>query len=189
MTLIALTTAGAVDEDALAFVESCVALSLGVTTRWLAPMPHPDYAWDPARQQYSSTLIMREALGLRPAEAAKLLVLTHCDLFIPMLSFVYGQAQLDGAIAVLSLARLRQEFYGLPPNRPLFLMRIRKEVLHELGHTAGLTHCDDRICTMALSTNIQQLDAKGSDFCDGCSVLLREGIADAGLRASPGETT
>jgi hypothetical protein len=92
-------------------------------------------------------------------------------------------------VAVLSLARLRQEFYGLPPNRPLFLMRIRKEVLHELGHTAGLTHCDDRLCTMALSTNIQQLDAKGSDFCDGCSVLLREGIADAGLRASPGETT
>ena len=189
MTLIALTTAGSVDEDLVAFVETCIALSLGVTTKRLPPMPHPDYAWDAVRQQYNSPLIMREALRLRPPDAAKLLVLTECDLFIPMLSFVYGQAQLDGAVAVLSLARLRQEYYGLPQNRPLFLMRIRKELLHELGHTAGLTHCDDRIYTMALSTNIQQLDAKGNDFCEGCSVLLREHIADAGLRATPGETT
>lgn len=189
MTLFSIVTAGAVDDVTVAFAASCLEEALRVEVQRLEPLPEPEYAWDTARSQYSSTLILRDGLKRRPPEAARLLVITDHDLFIPMLSFVYGQAQLDGPVAVVSLARLHQEFYGLPSDRALFLGRVRKEVLHEIGHTLGLTHCDDRSCTMSLSTNIQQVDAKGGDYCDGCATLAHEGVANAGLRALSGVTS
>lgn len=177
MLVIAVTMAGRVDEEAAACAEQSLESLPGVRTRRIEPSPPPVYAWDAARKQYSSTLVLRESLALRPADAVKLLVLTEADIFIPMLSFVYGQAQLDGPAAVVSFARLRQEFYSLPPNRPLFLVRVRKEALHEIGHTFGLTHCHDTRCTMTLSTNIQQLDFKQAAFCADCSLLVSESVA------------
>lgn len=188
MTLIAVAMAGQVDSEAAAYAERCLSAVLGVKTRRLDPFPEISYAWDPSRRQYSSTLVLRDSLARRPPQAAKLLVLTEHDIFIPMLSFVYGQAQLSGPVAVLSLARLRQEFYGLPANPPLFLLRVRKEVLHEIGHTFGLTHCTDPLCTMSLSTNIQQLDLKQGAFCDDCAVLLTESVESAGMAAAPQPT-
>ena len=76
--------------------------------------------------------------------------------------------------AIVSLARLRQEFYGLPPNAELLAARARKEVLHELGHTFGLVHCPEVDCTMSLSTNVRQLDLKGSGYCTDCRALIAE---------------
>jgi archaemetzincin len=172
--MIAIATAGEVDAEAAAWIEGCLATAIGVDTERMAPLPDLDYAYDAGRGQYSSTLVLHDALMRVPKSAAKLLVVTERDIFIPMLSFVYGQAQLAGPVAVLSLARLRQEFYGLPPNRSLLLVRSRKEALHEMGHTFGLTHCGHSRCVMSLSTNIEQLDAKGSDYCDDCATLLRE---------------
>ena len=177
--MLALAAAGSVNGEALGFAEACLASALAVDTLRLAPFPDPGYAHDPARAQYSSTLILRDALERRPANATKLLVLTERDLFIPMLSFVYGQAQLGGAVALMSLARLRQEYYGLPPNRALFLWRVRKEALHEIAHAYGLTHCNEPSCTLRLSTDIRQLDAKGGDFCASCAILLRDAVAAA----------
>ena len=174
MTWIGVTTAGSFDAEAMDDAGRCIESVFAMETRHLGPMPDPEYAWDEKRRQFSSTLILREAVKRHPAGAAKLLVLTERDLFIPMLSFVYGHAQLDGPVAVLSSARLRQEFFSLPPNWPLFLIRLRKETLHELGHTFGLTHCADRLCTMSLSTSIEQVDAKDAAFCDTCTVLLGE---------------
>lgn len=180
MSIIAVAAAGAVEEQAMAQVENSLEGVFGVETYRMPPFPDPAYAYDPSRNQFSSTLVLREVLGRRPADASKMIVVTDVDMFIPMLSFVYGQAQLDGPVAVLSIARLRQEFYGLPTNQPLFLVRVRKEALHEMGHCFGLTHCRDPLCTMCLSTNIQQLDQKEARFCDGCAALVRGALAAAG---------
>ena len=177
MTVIAMTTAGEVDPEAADYAAATLRSVMAVDTRPIAPLPDPAYAYDISRAQYSSTLILRDALTRAPDWAARLVVLTERDLFIPMLSFVYGQAQLDGKVAVLSFARLRQEFYSLPPNRPLFFVRVRKEVLHEVGHTFGLTHCEEPLCTMTLSTSIQQLDTKRGEFCQSCSLLLGDAVA------------
>jgi archaemetzincin len=187
--VLAVAPAGVVDGEALGFAEACAASTLGVETLRIEPFPEPWYAYDTTRGQYSSTLILRDAIERRPARATKLLVLTERDLFIPMLSFVYGQAQLDGAVALLSLARLRQEFYGLPANRALFLWRVRKEALHEIGHAYGLTHCNDAMCTLRLSTNIQQLDVKGGDYCASCAILLRDAVAAAHTAARGSDRT
>ncbi len=175
--MIGLATAGAVDEEAVAFAASSLASALGVATALLGPLPEPAYAYDGSRGQYSSTLILLDAVARRPAEATKLLVVTEHDLFIPMLSFVFGQAQVDGPVAVMSLARLRQEFYGVRGDRALLLQRVRKEALHEIAHTYGLTHCSDPSCTLSLSTDIRQLDRKGGDFCAGCAILVHDAVA------------
>ena len=94
--------------------------------------------------------------------------MTEADLGIPMLTFLFGQAQLDGPIALISLCRLRQEFYGMPPDEALLHERIVKEMLHELGHTFGLTHCGDGNCAMSLSTHIEFVDAKSARYCARC---------------------
>jgi archaemetzincin len=141
--------------------------------RILDPLPEPASAFDAARRQYSSTVFLSE-LAQSSGPADRVLGVTERDLFIPMLSFVFGQAQLGGRIAVVSLARLRQEFYGLPPSPAVFALRARKEALHELGHTFGLIHCADRRCPMSLSTGIAQVDAKGDRYCTACAAQLRD---------------
>jgi archaemetzincin len=170
--LIAISTAGQVDSEGTAFAEASLSSALGVRTRRVEALLETEEAWDPGRRQHSSSLFLREAVARRPADAFKIVVLTEYDIFIPMLTFVYGQAQLGGPAAVVSFARLRQEFYGLPPDRPLFLERVGKESLHEVGHTLGLTHCGDRLCTMSLSTTVQQLDFKRSAYCQACRLLM-----------------
>ena len=102
-----------------------------------------------------------------PPDASRLLVVTDVDLAIPMLSFLFGQAQLDGRVAVVSLCRLQQEFYGLPQGTSV-RERLTKEVLHEMGHTFGLIHCSEQKCAMSLSTHIGMVDTKSEQYC--CSL-------------------
>ncbi len=151
------------------------------TTRDMAAMPVPPESLQAGRNQYYSTRILKEMLKEVPADALKLLGVTEKDLCIPILTYVFGEAQLGGTVAVVSLARLRQEFHGLPPDRPLFLSRLRKESLHELGHTFGLVHCRSRECVMSLSNTVSDVDGKGSDFCRYCRAMVASG-ADAGRR-------
>lgn len=142
--------------------------------RRLPPFAVPAPAYDPRRDQYDATTVLQAALPLCPPGAERLLVVTEFDIFIPMLTFIFGQAQVDGKAALLSLARLRQEFYGLHARRDLFVERILKELLHELGHTFGLVHCRDRLCVMALSINVTNIDVKRGELCADCARKLAE---------------
>lgn len=171
-----LAAVGAVELEILSEVEIRLRDAYGFAVRRLAPLPEPEYAYDAQRGQYSSILVLRELAARCPESAVKLLAVTEKDLFIPMLTFVYGQAQLGGTLGIISLARLRQEFNGLPPNRDVLVARALKEALHETGHTFNLTHCDDKGCAMCLSTNIRQLDLKNDRYCGACSALVRETI-------------
>jgi archaemetzincin len=95
------------------------------------------------------------------------------DLFIPILTFVFGEAQLHGACALVSTFRLRQEFYGLPADLELLKERLLKESAHELGHTLGIAHCDDYNCVMAPSHGIEWIDLKKRSFCPLCRMRMR----------------
>src|SRR5579859_6886203 len=101
-------------------------------------VPIPEGAYDAKRRQYQSVDFMKMLAQHAPRDAERILGVTNADLAIPMLTFLFGQAQLNGPVAVVSLCRLRQEFYGLPANANLLRERSVKEVLHELGHTFGL---------------------------------------------------
>ena len=117
--------------------------------------------------------------------ADRVIGITECDLFIPMLTFVFGQAQLNGRVALVSIARLRQEFYGAPSDPGLVGMRLMKEIGHELGHSFGLIHCPDRGCLMSLATSIQEVDRKNSNFCGSCCNTDFSLSCGDGLQAVP----
>jgi len=163
-----------VEREAFEAVRDRMAAEFGVPVRE-RPLPEVDFAFDPGRRQYGSGAVLEMLMQNCPQDALKLLAVTERDLFIPVLTFVYGHAQLGGRVAAVSLARLRQEFYGLPANRQVFVERALKEALHETGHTFGLVHCADRLCAMALSTNIAQIDRKRDAFCAACAARLGRG--------------
>ncbi len=125
------------------------------------------FALDERRMQYHSTAIIQR-LERAGDPDARVLGVTACDLYVPVLTFVFGEAQLDGNCAVVSGARLKDEFYGLPPSETLFRERLIKEAAHELGHTFGLRHCADWRCVMASSHAVERLDVKSADFCRSC---------------------
>jgi len=129
----------------------------------------PRFAFHEARTQYHSTELLGTLTGSPSGELA--LGIASVDLYIPILTFVFGEAALGGDAAIVSYHRLRQEFYGLPPDSDLLRERLIKEALHETGHTLGLTHCEDYECVMAPSHAIEWLDLKGAAFCDACASL------------------
>jgi archaemetzincin len=167
------------DESLLAAIRESLRQGYGVEVDLGAALGEPGFAWDDTRGQYSAPVILRRLLDGVGADhgagRSRLLAVTGRDLYIPMLSFVYGQAQLGGRVAVVSLARLRPEFYGLPPDEELLTIRARKEALHEVGHLFGLVHCPEVNCAMTLSTGIRQLDWKQPSLCAGCAALASEG--------------
>jgi archaemetzincin len=154
-------------------VEDSIKKEFGSAARISRSRINPRDFYDPARKQYHSTKILKEILDELPADASKMIGITSPDLFIPILTFVFGEAQLDGQVGIVSLARLQQEFYGLPPNQALLQRRLIKEIKHELGHTFELVHCSLRECVMSVANNIADVDAKGITFCEGCRELLR----------------
>jgi archaemetzincin len=126
-----------------------------------------DFAFDPTRGQYHSTAILQRMQSL-VAPDIRLLGITGLDLYVPVLTFVFGEAQFEGGCSLVSLHRLRDEYYGLPPNGRLLLDRLAKEAIHELGHTAGLRHCFEWNCVMASSHNVERIDSKAGEFCAAC---------------------
>jgi len=90
------------------------------------------------------------------------------DLYIPILTFVFGEAQIGGPCGLVSAHRLRQEFYGLPRDGEMLRQRLLKEAVHEIGHTLALTHCDDYQCAMAPSHAVEWIDLKETTLCETC---------------------
>ncbi len=153
-------------------LSTSLAAAFGFEVKVRPPWFDPEMAFDPSRGQYNSTSILGQLLTL-PAEASgRLLGVTSVDLFIPVLTYVFGEAQLNGRAAVVSTQRLRPEAYGLPPDASLLAERLAKEAIHELGHTLGLLHCRDATCVMRSSTYVEQIDLKSRSFCAACRACL-----------------
>jgi archaemetzincin len=176
MSVIRIVSVGKVNQEITQMIARHVKGMFGCEVDVIRALPNPGYAYDEKKGQYSSALILRRLAELCDSSVAKFLAITDVDLFIPMLTFVYGQAQLAGRVAIVSIARLKPEFYGLPPDKDLTVRRIRKEVSHELGHTFGLVHCADKSCLMSLSTEIMQVDLKSEDLCRNCWIVLEENL-------------
>jgi archaemetzincin len=134
--------------------------------------PHPFF--DVNRNQYNSSGIIRQLEKDFPEGASKVLGITRLDLFVPILTFVFGEARLNGRCAVISSYRLDNKFYGLPDNPKLMQERLFKEAIHELGHTYGLIHCHNPECVMKSSTYVEEIDFKSDRFCDNCSNKLEQ---------------
>jgi archaemetzincin len=105
-------------------------------------------------------------------EGAKILGVTEVDLFIPIFTFVFGEAQVGSSLALTSTHRLQQQFYGLPEDRESLFARAEKEAVHELGHAFGLPHCRSFDCVMRFSNSVEEVDLKACNFCQLCEAKL-----------------
>ena len=177
MSELYLVPVGEIHDDSAATAADCVAGVFGLRGVFLNPVPVPKGALDPKRAQYSSPVLLEAVIRSLPRDRTRALALTSCDIFIPMLTFLFGQAQLGGRVALVSTARLQPQFYGLPPNPELVAERLRKEIIHEVGHTLGLVHCPDRSCAMSLANSIWQVDVKEDAFCRGCRGVVDERLS------------
>jgi len=163
---------GAIDDDILQWLRSDLHAYLDLPVKAMDSLAIPEASFLKGRNQYHSTAILKEILAEVPPGAVKILGLIDRDLCIPILTFVFGEAQLGGTASLVSLARLRQEFYGLPPDPSLFRERLYKECLHELGHNFGLIHCRTRECVMYLSNTVTDVDRKERTYCRDCDVTM-----------------
>ncbi len=129
--------------------------------------------YNPGRRQYDANKILTTISENSPQGYIKTVGLLRVDLFIPILTYIFGQASLNGNIAIASLYRLRNELYGLAIDNELLLERFSKVVVHELGHTFGLIHCHDPFCIMRSSTYVEDLDQKDKYLCHVCSEEMK----------------
>jgi archaemetzincin len=130
--------------------------------------------YNPARRQYDGDRLLHSLPQRTKPGCTKVVGLFRIDLYIPILTYIFGQAILGKESAIVSIYRLRNELYGLKPEEELLLSRTTKEVIHELGHTFGLIHCNTLTCVMHSSTYVEEIDLKGSALCNSCRAQIRD---------------
>lgn len=102
----------------------------------------------------------------------RILGVMNIDILTKASKFLYGVADLPKnksfGGALISITRLREEFYGRKENTAQFEQRVLKEAIHELGHTFGLKHCEN-LCVMRSSNSLVDTDRKPPKFCEECA--------------------
>ena len=155
-----------------AHIEGFLRLPCGL----LPAMPLPEFAFDSSRLQYEAGRVI-EGLEARPLGGfQKVVCVLSVDLFVPIFSHVFGEARLDGRVALVSLYRLGQAVHGRPPAPEQVLARAAKVALHELGHLFALTHCSDPACLMHFAGDCDDLDRSPVLFCRYCRLFIADAL-------------
>ncbi len=170
-----------IDPDVLRHLRAALSKFLLLPVRILRPQPLPLKTYHVNRHQYDATQLLEFLLDGVKTDAFRILGITAQDLFIPILTFVFGDAQVNGKAAIISLFRPRGDAGGAMPSRQVLMRRLLKLSLHELGHTFGLKHCRESNCLMKFSSNLEKLDRRPLALCDYCQIMLTDFFRDAGL--------
>ncbi len=160
------------DQKLLTHLSSVLEKVFGLPVSFLNKPFSLDKGLDSVRNQYNSTWILSQIVKKFPEKSGKILAVTSVDLHVPVLTYVFGEAQLKRKAGVVSTYRLRNELYGLPENPQKLKERLEKEAVHELGHTFGLIHCRNPQCVMFTSTYAEEIDFKSINFCKDCLAFL-----------------
>jgi len=148
----------------------------GVTTKVVPTALPIERAFDQSRRQYNSTALLALLVNQNKDKDIKEILIVDVDLYIPVLTFVFGEAQLNGVAAIVSTYRLQNQFYGIGRNDVSTMERLEKEAIHELGHTFGLYHCRQFECVMRSSTYVEEIDLKTAKPCGSCTSVLRSDL-------------
>lgn len=167
---------GAVDRELLEFLLLTVPERFEAESVEVRANLNFQATYNATRRQYHSTELLAQLREIAPDDGdkgGKILGVTDLDLFIPIFTFVFGEAQVTGSAALMSTHRLHQQFYGLPGDGQLLFARAEKEAIHELGHAFGLAHCRGFDCVMRFSNSVEEVDLKPCNFCQLCMARLR----------------
>ena len=175
MKLLQLLSIGNFDGGLLMELAPALADVFHMPTEILGKHLDADFAFHRERQQYHSSELLHAMQRYVGPDSWRVLGVTTVDLYIPILTFVFGEAQMGGPCGLVSAHRLRQGFYGLPDDAELLRRRLLKEAVHELGHTLDLTHCGDYQCAMAPSHAVEWIDLKESFLCSACEARVFTG--------------
>ena len=169
---IALLAVGKITPNILTDVSRALATTFPDTTGTVAQevLTVPQQAFNKKRNQHNSTQILNhiQTFAQSHDEFQRVLGVADVDVYASGLNYVFGEAYISGRAALISLWRLRPEFYGEEPDSGALKLRTLKEAVHELGHTLGLQHCTHSYCVMHFSNSIFEVDKKQSLFCDQC---------------------
>lgn len=167
MPWIEIIPVGNTDRATLEALRQPLTEAFGQRTRVGEGVELTEGSWNQRRGQYLASMLLAELPS--PSNLGdRVLGVVDIDIFAHGLNFVFGEADITGRRAIISLRRLRQEFYGLPKNDNLFQARTLKEAVHELGHTYSLKHCPNPTCVMHFSNSLRDTDVKGWKFCSVC---------------------
>lgn len=120
------------------------------------------------KNQYLTEQILQEVQKSKIQDNEKWILIVDIDVYHnsnPVLGLAYPHC----GISVVSTKKLKQGFYNLTENEKLFLERLKKMVIHELGHLFYLDDCHTKECVMQCSTPI---DEKESFLCRSCKKFL-----------------
>jgi archaemetzincin len=183
MNLVWLLPVGKVESSLLDELSSGISKRLKVACKPSEIEIDPILAYHAERQQFHSSEILHAMQAIARPKDCHVLGVTSVDLYIPILKYVFGEAQLGGPCAIVSLHRLRQEFYGLEANGELLRARLLKECIHELGHTLDLRHCQDYRCAMASAHAVEWIDLREAALCESCQAQADSRRSSGRLRA------
>lgn len=173
---ISLVSYGQFEKELLEKIAHNVEVEFGLPVQVSAGYADLSAFFDPARRQYDANQLVKLLDFDSTSKAIKTIGLFHVDLFIPILTYIFGQAIFKGKTGIASVYRLRSEQYGLRGNKNLLYERFRKVVIHELGHTFGLIHCHIPSCVMRSTTYVEEIDQKKHHFCNKCRSELEKVI-------------
>lgn len=177
MKKICLVPVGKVNKKILSYLREKLEREFGKAIEIYQKLSEPDYAYNFSRGQYHASTILKRIEREKPSQCQRILGVTDVDLYIPGLNFVFGQALPLSRVALISLIRLKPEYYGETKDEKLFKERVKKEAIHEIGHTAGLNHCLNSKCVMYFSNSLLDTDKKGSSFCSRCRALFKNEVS------------
>ena len=167
---------GEVPEIASKTIAANILGYMHLDTEIALPMERPEYAFDKGRLQYNAGTILKVFESIPFHDYEKVVGVLDVDLFVPILTHVFGEARQGGKYALVSLFRLKRNWDGSSPPMNIFLERAAKVALHELGHLFNLSHCMDERCLMHFSGGLQDLDSAPLYFCRYCSIYLRDAL-------------
>jgi archaemetzincin len=145
-------------------------------------LPLNENAFNKTRKQHNSDTILAEVklYASKQKRCHRILGVVDADIYVHDLNYVFGEAYAPGNAALISLWRLKPEFYKEKPDGKMLETRALKEATHELGHTLGLQHCFRSACVMHFSNSIFDTDKKQNVFCDECSLQVAIAVSNIG---------
>ncbi len=127
------------------------------------------------RNQFDASTILSciDVFSRRNEEKRFILLVTGDDIFMPGTRYVFGLSRPVTGTAVISSARLKNEYWGLPPDEMMLIDRLSREGAHEIGHLLHLDHCENASCVMSNPLTLDDLDNKKSMLCSSCLTTLK----------------